>query len=427
MPGHVSEPVTVDADWVVTMDGPAIRSGRVVIESSRIVAVGPVSDVPLRGEHQQLGQAVLMPGLINAHCHLELSAHHGVLPPEDLWSWLPKLVMLRLAPGAAAKEQAAVPAAVQSMLAAGTTCVGDISRAAWLPGALAAEPIRKVCYVELINGAMSPPTDMPQLQQRVMELPRDPLLVAGISPHAPYTVKSEDLRACGVLAARQTLPLAIHLAETHEEIEWLRHGTGLIGQWHARFFQDPPGSPRCGPTEYVLGTGMAEAPAAALIHMNHADDWRRIKEIPEDRQPAVVYCPRSHAFFGHTAHPFREMLDAGLVVAVGTDSAASHLVDEAHPLSVLDELRWLHGRCPTVPAETLLRMGTIHGAKALGLTTKVGRIRAGLQADLMAFETTNAGADPLTDLLEGKRLPCFVCVAGRPVGTEPPGCPAGES
>lgn len=412
-------PLTLDAEWVFTMNGPAIRGGRVVIEGSRIAAVGPASDVPIRGEHRPLGQAILLPGLINAHCHVELSAYHGELPPEDFWSWLPKLVMVRMAPGATAREQAAVPDAVRSMLAGGTTCVGDISRAGWLPTALASEPIRKVCYVELISGAGTPPSDMAQLQQRLTDLPRDPLLMPGISPHAPYTVRNVDLQACAALAAQQSLPLAMHLAETREEIEWLARGTGLIGQWHARFFRDPPQPPRCGPTEYALAAGIAEAPAAALVHMNHADDWRRILEIPQDRQPVVVYCPRSHAFFDHTAHPFREMLGAGLPVAIGTDSAASHRAQEAQPLSVLDELRWLHSRCPAVPAEELLQMATIHGARALGLATQIGRIGAGMQADLAAFPLAETTADPLTSLLEGDQLAGFVCVAGQAVCTGP--------
>jgi aminodeoxyfutalosine deaminase len=420
LPGSSPGFMTLDADWVVTMDGPPVRTGRVVVEGGVVARVGSAADVAARGEHRQLGQAVLLPGLINAHCHVELSAHQGALGPEDFWLWLPKLVMLRMAAGAADKERAAVPSAVRSMLEAGTTCVGDISRSAWLPRVLAGEAIRKVCYVELINGAMSPPTDMTQLRQRVAELPHDPLLVAGISPHAPYTVRGEDLRACAAMAGREALPLAIHLAETREEIEWLRLGTGLIEQWHGKFFKDPPRSPLCGPTEYAAGAGLGQMPVAALIHMNHADDWQRLCAIPEDRRPVVVYCPRAHAFFGHSAHPFREMLEAGVPVAVGTDSAASHLAEESRPLSVADELRWLHARYPEVPAETLVRMGTIDAARALGLAATVGRIRAGFQADLIAFALAQPNTDPLTDLLEGGQLPCFVCVAGRLVQGEAP-------
>ena len=406
--------MTLDADWVVTMAGPPIRCGRVVIESGRIAAVGAADDVPLRGEHRPLGESVLLPGLINAHCHLELSAYHGALAARDLWSWLEGLVRLRLQANAAAREQAAVPGAVRSMVRSGTTCVGDICRAAWLPEVLSHRLIRKVCYVELISGAMFPPADVEQLQQRLEALPSDDrLLVKAISPHSPYTVTPQDLRACGDLAMRGALPLAIHLAETPEEVEWLRHGTGRIQRWHARLLRNPPRPPRTGPTRYVLDAGLWRAPAAALIHMNYADDWLDLFTLPADRRPVVVYCPRSHAFFGHQPHPFRQMLNAGLTVAVGTDSAASQPPGQNRPASVLDELRWLHARHPDIPAKTLLEMGTIHAAAALGLSGRIGSLTAGRQADLVAFPMMAPGvADPLETVLAGSQDPSVVCLAG---------------
>ncbi len=406
--------MTLDADWVVTMAGPPIRCGRVVIESGRIAAVGPADEVALRGKHLPLGQSILLPGLVNAHCHLELSAYHGALAASDLWSWLESLVRLRLKPDAAAREQAAVPAAVQSMVEAGTTCVGDISRAAWLPEFLTRSRLRKVCYIEMISGALLPPADVEQLRQRLDVLPSDdPLLVKAISPHSPYTVIAQDLRSCGDLAMRAAMPLAFHLAETPEEVEWLRGGTGPVQQWHARLFRDPPRSPRAGPTRYALDTGLWHAPATALIHMNYADDWLDLFTVPASRRPAVVYCPRSHAYFGHQAHPYRAMLDAGLAVAIGTDSAASHGLDETRPLSVLDELRWLHARHPDVPAKTLLEMGTVHAAGALGLSDRIGSLAAGRQADLVAFAVESPRiADPLEAVLEGTHQPSLVCLAG---------------
>jgi aminodeoxyfutalosine deaminase len=407
--------MTVDADWIETMDGPTIRKGRVLVEAGRIAAIGPADRVPIRGRHRRLGHVLLLPGLVNAHCHLELSAYHGMMRASDLWSWLTQLVELRLAPGGAAREQAALTGAVRSMLAAGTTCVGDISRAEWLAGALAKEPIRKVCYVELISGARSSPADMAQLRQRLSDLPSDdPLLLKALSPHSPYTVTREDLEACMALAASENLPLAIHVAETREETRWLHEGTGSIAQWQARLFKAPPRSPLIGPTAYILGAHPARPSPTALVHMNYADDWRSLLSIPADRRPVVVYCPRSHAFFGHQPHPFREMLEAGLLVATGTDSAASHAADERQPLSVLDELRWLYRQQPDLPAMALLRMGTVHAGAAVGLGQAVGRIRVGFAADLVAFSLEPMpSAEPLAAVLKGTMQPCFVCVAGQ--------------
>ncbi len=138
--------------------------------------------------------------------------------------------------------------------------------------------------------------------------------------------------------------------------------------------------------------------------------------LKEGEQVVVVYCPRSHAYFGHQRpHPFREMLAARLAVALGTDSAASHAADEPRPLSVLDELRWLRAAEPGVPAMTLLEMATIHGAAALGLSDRIGRIAPGLQADLVAICPDGPIEDPAEALLRTRRMPSFVCVAGREI------------
>lgn len=401
------------------MDGPAIHRGRVAIADGRVAAVGPADDVAVSGRHIRLGPAIVIPGLVNAHCHLELSTYHGGLPAGDLWRWLANLVMARMQPDAPARERKAVPAAVRSMLEWGTTCVGDISRAHWLPEVLTGLPIRKVCYIELISGAMSSPADMTQLQDRLAGLPtNDPLLVPAISPHAPYTITVEDLRSCVALARQRGCPLAMHLAETRDEVEWLRHGTGRIAEWHRRLFESPPASPGVGPAAYALmaGLGACSPSGAALVHMNYADDWRGLCDVPRKCQPAIVYCPRSHHFFGHEAHPVRQMLDAGLTVAIGTDSAASHAADEARPFSVVDELRWLRRQYPDIPAQQLLAMATVHGAAAVGLTSQIGRLTAGRQGDLVAFEIPRSDiADPAAALLDGEQPASVVCIAGQMV------------
>ncbi len=401
--------LTLDADWVATMNGPPIRRGRVVVEAGRIAAVGPVADVPARGRHRDLGSALLSPGLINAHCHLELSAWHGTIPPGDLWTWLGNLVRQRMQPGAAEKERAAIPEAVRSMLQAGTTCVGDIHRAAWLPAALADTPIRKVCYAELISGATSPPRTPAEIGERLAAMPDDPLMAKGISPHAPYTVTPADLTECVRMARQQRLPLAIHLAETREEVQWLTEGTGPVRQWHQALFRSPPDSPRCGPSRYAVASGAADLQGCALIHMNYAEDWKHLLDLDENRRPVVVYCPRSHAFFGHEPHPFEQMLAAGLKVAIGTDSSASHAASEACPLSVLDEIRWLHAQHPRLPADTLWQMATVNAAAALGLASMIGRIVPGCAADLAAFPLeSGTGAEPLEQVLETD-VPAICC------------------
>jgi len=412
-----NDPLTIQADWLVTMAGPPIRTGRLAVQAGRIAAVGPADEVPIVGRLLHLRDAVLMPGAINAHCHLELSAYHGALPAGDFWQWISRLIELRREPNAARRESQAAEAAVQSMLQAGTTCVGDVFRAAWMPQRLAGLPIRKVCYLELISGASSPPRDPGELEAALTTLAReDPLAQPALSAHAPYTVRPDHLRACIEIARKHQLPIAMHLAETPEEIEWLSTGEGRIQEWQSALWEDPPASPCCGPAKYAIRGALASHAPAALVHMNYAEDWRLLCELLPERRPTIVYCPRSHEFFGHTPHPFREMLAARLRVAIGTDSAASHAPDESAPLSVMDELRWLHQKCPDIPPKTLFSMATLHAAKALGLDGQIGRLKAGYRADLAAYPLLNSAAtDPLTDVLERAQPPILVCVEGRVV------------
>ncbi len=446
---------------VVPMDAPPIPDGAVRVADGHIIEVGPRNEI--RGEPvEDLGDAVLLPGLINAHAHLELSAYAGKLKPSGLWTWLAKLVRLRRNADPRREHESALLAAAEA-LRAGTTCIADISRRGDIWPTLTQVPIRKICFAELISVANEPPRDPEELLAAVENVPQDDRLMVGLSPHAPYTVRGDHLREVAEEARDRDLPLTTHWAETKEECRWLRRGGGRLG---AMIWALGGGkairSPRCGPIDYARRLGLLEAPTL-FAHGNYLTEeeiralgcmqrpageghvgaslggrggesseefvsptseevghpgWERCLGVPssDSRTPSVsiVYCPRSHRYFRHRDHPWRAMLDAGVNVCVGTDSLAS--LPAGASLSILAELRFLRREHADVPAEVLLSMATTRAAKALRLDAVIGSITPGKRADLVAWPLPCSDVkDPLDTLLADDRPPLGVWVGGERV------------
>jgi cytosine/adenosine deaminase-related metal-dependent hydrolase len=396
------------AKMIAPMDRPPFVDGGVAIRQGRIAQVGPRRDLP-SDPTIDLGDVVLLPGLINAHAHLELSTYAGQLPPSSLWTWLARLMLLRRRGNPQDERAGAAPAAAEA-LRAGTTCIADISRRGDAWRAMREVPIRKVCFAELISVAAEPPRDPEELAQAIDAVQQDDLLTVGVSPHAPYTVLSRHIVAAVELARDRKVPITTHLAETVQEYDWLKHGSGMLGTIIRGFSaSEPIQSPRCSPIEYAERLGLLSA-GALLAHVNYITD----RELERLRQytASIVYCPRSHHFFGHKPHRWRDMLDAGINVCVGTDSAAS--LPAGSKVSVLDELRFLHRQHPDVPSQTLFSMATIRAARALGLGDQLGSITPGKYADLVALPLTSRDEDStLGNILKTPSNPIGVWIGGK--------------
>jgi aminodeoxyfutalosine deaminase len=407
--------VILRAAWVVPVDGPPIRNGFVRIDGDRIAEVGAASarvpaDDPsaTTGETVDLGDAILAPGLVNPHTHLELTCYAGQIAPAPFWTWVMQLVGLRAAPGQVEREARGVYEGAWQSLRAGVTCVGDISRRNLHWRVLKTIPLRKVCFVELLTLADDPPRNLDELRAGVAAVEEDALLTAGLTPHAPYTVPAEQIAGTVALAAELGRPWCTHWAETREECAFLR-GEANVAPFLAALLQQcgirAPGLP---PLEY-LERCRAGRPAGALAHYNYAD--------PDDAAGlaaagyTVLYCPRAHRFFGHSAHPYRTFLAAGVRVALGTDSSASNW-----SLAPLEELRFLRRETPDAPApDVLLRMLTLDAARALRLDERIGSLTAGKQADLAAWPCRAGVTDPVAHLADTAPAPVGVWVAGQRV------------
>jgi cytosine/adenosine deaminase-related metal-dependent hydrolase len=212
--------------------------------------------------------------------------------------------------------------------------------------------------------------------------PRRETCRPGLSPHAPYSVRTSLFRAAAYLSQQQGMPLAIHLAETHEELELLEHQRGpFVPFLSERGVWDAEG--------VVKGIGTllqlyAAATSVLFIHGNYLDAG-----VALPAGTSLIYCPRTHVSFGHEPHPFRRYLAEGVRVALGTDSLASN-----PDLDVLAEARFLHAQHSDLPGATLLRMITLSGAEALGWQSETGSLQPGKSADLVVLPLSSTAGDP---------------------------------
>jgi cytosine/adenosine deaminase-related metal-dependent hydrolase len=405
------------ARWVLPIEGSPIGTGAIAVENGRIRAVGTAAQVT--GDRvEDLGDCILLPGFVNAHTHLELSCYRGRIAPTDLWHWFEQLVKLIYLPGGPKPSKESVVAGAAESLAAGVTCVGDISRTGLHVEAPQCSPIRKVYFLELISGAILPPKDVPSLTRALddaMQLVDGDRLRIGLSPHTLYTVTWQDLLGTAELAARREVPLTLHLAETREELQWLADGSGYLAELLDRWRLPCRGS-------VVRGTPLGLLESAGILryrpllaHVNYLGE--EDLSLLARSGATVVWCPRSHLFFGHAAHRWREMLARGVNVCVGTDSLASN-----QSLSILDELRCVRRLAPDCSPDLILEMGTSRGAKGLRLGEGIGSLRVGKHADFVTIPWDSAGAaDPLGNLFDSNHPVDKVWISGEAVSGPHPG------
>jgi cytosine/adenosine deaminase-related metal-dependent hydrolase len=367
---------------------------------------------------------LLMPGLVNAHAHLDLT-HIGPVahdPGEGFVRWVEHIrANRRDTPDGIAD---AVRLGVDLSLAGGTVAVGDIAGA---PKArltetaarvLGSSRLAGVSFLEFFGIGRSAAGAVEQLERFAREtLPglrsemEGARVRVGLQPHAPNTVDLGVYRWAAALADRHALPLSTHLAETPEERAFIAHASGPqramlegFGLWDDSVL-------------HHIGHGRHPVAHLARLlrdhrvlcaHVNDASD-EAIGVLADTRTP-VVYCPRASAYFGAASHfgphRYRDMLAAGVRVCLGTDSIVN--LDTPDRISVLDEMRLLHRR-DGADARTLIAMGTTHGAEALGLDPAAVTLRPGPLAGLLAVPVS--GPDAWESAMGGNGPPLVLFVS----------------
>ncbi len=383
-----------------------IERGGVRIAGGEVAAIiaGNEPDPP-GAEALDLPGALVHPGLFDAHCHLDLSGLGGAIPEGLPFSrWLLSVRELRKGLGEAGLAEAAVRGA-RDLIEGGATAVVDFSHGGLSEGAVRACGIRAAILHEVIGPSPARAVEA-ESAAREWLASRDPhpLVAHGLAPHSPYLVTASLLRGCRRLAARR--PFSIHAAEIPGERELLLQGTGDLRDLLVEAGVDlsgfePPGQ---GPISYLDSLGALEG--TLIVHAGSLEppDLSLLRR----RGAAVVFCPRSHRYFGRPPHPLPSLLEAGVPAALGTDSAASGGI-----LSVAAEMREARRSFPALSPRTVWDLGTgaLLPPGGLGLPWRPGLLAPGRPADLAAAELAPGAGDPLAAFLD-ETPPCVLTMVG---------------
>jgi aminodeoxyfutalosine deaminase len=387
------------AAWVLPIAAPPIRRGSVLIDGGRIVGVFHEEAFPhLAGravdpEAIDLGNAAILPGLVNAHTHLELSWMRGRIPPSDsMPAWAAQLIALRREQGADPPEP--IAGAVVEARAAGTALVGDVTNTLAADRLLGESHLAGAEFFEILGFSAPAPAEQVALAQSTLDaLAHGPEWRRSVVPHAPYSVSPDLFRAIAAVAADRSV--SVHLGESRDEIEFLQRGTGAwrdllarVGVWNDRW--QPPA---CGPVEYLARLGLVNERLIA-VHGTHlpGSELARLAQAGA----TLVACPRSNRWTGAGVPPIDRFFASGVRVAVGTDSLAS-----VEDLNLFKELAYLRQLAPHIPPRQLLASATIAGAMALGFATEYGTIEPGKRAELIAVRVPQHVEDVEEYLVNG--------------------------
>lgn len=396
------------ARWVLPVSSDPIENGEIVVENDRIVEVRQQSGQVSGDETIEFGEAILMPGMVNVHAHLEYTGLRGQVEKAPFFAWLRALIELKGQTPPEKWLQFAKQGAAEC-LASGITTVSDNTDSGVTVEALAQSGLRGRVYQEVFTLGTDQ-TDEQILEELNTKLEShhktlkkweaDKRVRLGISPHAVYTVRDSLMRKLAVLSKEKNIPLSIHAAESSSEVLLTRSGSGEF----ADMFKErgiPFTIPRINPIEYLHTTGIMSE-QTQLVHCVRAEP-SEIKMMV-DTGCSVAHCPRSNAKLLSGIMPLQEMLRLGMRVGLGTDSVVS-----SGSFDMFEELRcamWLQraGRHSLTPdSKGWVRMATLGGAEALGLESEVGSLEPGKKADLCVVDITrptfSGVPDPYTALV----------------------------
>jgi cytosine/adenosine deaminase-related metal-dependent hydrolase len=399
---------------VLPVTSPPIEDGAVRVAGQRLVEVGPWRELRPNSEPvQDLGEVALLPGLINAHCHLDYTRMAGGLPPPRYFpDWIKGILALK-AQWSYTEYAESWIAGARMLLRTGTTTVADIEAVPeLLPEVWETTPLRVISLLELINLRARRPAGevLAEAMNKIAALPPGNQR-AGLSPHALYSTSTELMRLAAAEARRRRWPLAVHVAESVDEFDMFTRGASRLHDWLSRQ-RDMRDCGRQTPVERLAELG-GLGPNLLAVHVNYF--------LPGDadllaRQGAsVVHCPRSHRYFQHRRFDLQTCLRAGVNVCLGTDSLASMLKEEGRlpELDMFAEMRALAAGQPGLPPETILRLATVNGARALGRAGELGELGAGALADLIAMPFAGQASEAAEAVVLGKNNVRAVMIDGQ--------------
>jgi aminodeoxyfutalosine deaminase len=418
-----SSQMIIRARIVVTMHDEPIENGAVAVSGNRIVDVGRFDDIKTRnaGDAIDLGEQILLPGLINAHCHLDYTCLRGkIRPRKSFTDWI-KAINAEKSQLSAKEYLASINDGFKEAKRFGTTTIANLTAFPELISQVQAT-IRTRCFAELID--IREPEHAKELVDSAIESlgkARPKLLLSeaegggpwGLAPHALFTASKDLFRRCEEIAQQEPILLTTHLAESREETEMFRDASGPLYE-----FMKSIGRPMddCGnrtPLGLFLG---APGPCTAGKLDRALSNWivAHLNELSESdfellgRSSSkfhVAHCPRSHNYFGHSPFAFDRLRSLGFNICLGTDSLASN-----ESLSLFAEMRAFQKEFPSVSPEEILKLVTVNPARALRQEKELGKICPGAYADLLAVPSN--GGDLFEEIIASVGEP-WMMIAGQ--------------
>jgi cytosine/adenosine deaminase-related metal-dependent hydrolase len=381
----------VRARIVVTMDGPPIENGAIAISGNRIVDIGEFPEISARNAGQEiidLGEQALLPGLINAHCHLDYTCFRGRIPRQKSFTDWIRAINAEKAKLSPEDYIASINEGFAETKRFGTTTIANLTAFPELISQTK-QPIRTWWFAELID------VRNPERANEVVDLAVESLKSTenrGLAPHAPYTASANLFRRCEEIATDRNILLTTHVAESREEMQMFRDASGPLYDFMKEIGRDMNDCGEATPLarfqKIVRDSSVRAGPA---LSVGMTDNWilGHLNELTEGdfdllagstSRFHVVHCPRSHEYFRHSAFQFERLRALGFNVCLGTDSLASN-----EDLSLFAEMRAFQKEFPDVPPEKVLEMVTLNSARALRQENSLGKIRHGFCADLIAI------------------------------------------
>jgi len=396
-------PLILRARAILPITSSPIENAAVVIFGDRVIVAGPWERIAREFISANamsvvdLGDAILLPGLVNAHCHLDYTDMAGFWPPPKKFTdWIPWMLAAKAEWSYSNYAQSWLNGA-KMLLQSGTTTVADIEAAPeLLPEVWNSTSLRVFSFLEMtsVRSKRDPADILDEILNKIDSLVHS-RCAAALSPHAPYSTSPDLLRLCARAAREKKLRTAVHVAESQQEFEMFAHASGEMFDWLKRNGRD---NSDCGlgtPFQHLERAGLADANFIA-VHANYLD--ARDFELLAKRRANVVHCPRSHDYFQHRKFPLDALLAANVNVCLGTDSLATVTKNgkECLELNLFSEMQAFSRYNPAVAPEKILKMATANGARALGLAGKIGEISSYACADLIAVPFSG----PISDAYE---------------------------
>jgi cytosine/adenosine deaminase-related metal-dependent hydrolase len=379
----------IRARIVVTMDGAPIENGAVVVSANRIVDVGKFDEIKTRhaGKTVDLGEQALLPGLINAHCHLDYTCLRGKIPPEKSFADWIRAINAAKAELRPEDYVASIDEGFAEAKRFGTTAIVNLNAFPELISQV--QPaMRTWWFAELID------IRAPERANELVDIATEALKQTpswGLAPHALFTASSNLFRRCEEIAQNHNVLLTAHLAESRQEMEMFCQASGPLYEFLKSLGRPMDDCRSKTPLELFLGAPGGHAlPHWIVVHLNELaeSDFELLEKSTSKFH--VVHCPRSHNYFRHSRFAFERLRSLGFNICLGTDSLASN-----ETLSLFDEMRAFQENFPRVSPQEILRMVTVNPARALRCENALGQIRPGFGADLVALPCSGS-----TDIVE---------------------------